>query len=152
MAAILVGGFFVFWLESYRKRQVEQKTIHQLSWQSALGIGLFQCIALWPGFSRSLATIGGGILCKLSLLQAIQFSFLLDLLTSLVATAYKLLKHGSEIFQTFDPSNVCLGIAMAFGVGLLTINLFIKYLEHHGLKIFGYYRILLALIFIFLIK
>lgn len=145
--SLLVGGGVILWLERLRqKKSGALNDIYKLPLRTAVIIGLFQTIALWPGFSRSLATIMGGIIVGLTLTQAIKFSFLLGLLTSSVATLYKLLKHGSEIFQSIPIDTYLLGIAVAFIVGISTISLFLRFLQKNGLKIFGYYRILIGLL------
>ena len=125
---------------------IDTKDLYAMSWTMALTIGLFQMVALWPGFSRSLATIMGGVCVGLGLIQAIRFSFLLGLLTSLVATGYKFLKNGSEIFMLMDGSTCFLGILVAFLIGTSTIYSFFKYLEKNGLSIFGYYRIFIGIL------
>ena len=148
--SLFVGGVIILWLERFRaKNPGHLDNVYALSLRSAIVIGLFQMIALWPGFSRSLATIIGGIFVGLTLIQAIRFSFLLGLLTSFVATVYKLLKHGSDIFQTIPMDTYVLGIIVAFLVGISTISLFLRFLQKNGLKIFGYYRILIGLLLSF---
>ncbi|MDR0755978.1 MAG: undecaprenyl-diphosphate phosphatase [Puniceicoccales bacterium] len=147
LAAVFVGGIFIFFVENYRKRQQVRWTLDNMPTRVALGIGLFQLIALWPGFSRSLATIVGGVMLGMSLVQSIHFSFLLGLLTSTVATGYKLLKSGSEMLQQLDVASMLMGTLVAFVVGMVTIHAFFGYLKKNGLRIFGYYRLGLAVIF-----
>ena len=145
--ALIIGGLAILWFENFRiNRQDKVEDIYQLSVRSALVVGAFQMLALWPGFSRSLATIMGGIFVGMCLKSAIHFSFLLGLLTSGVATFYKFFKHGAEIFQAMDVSSVMLGIGVAFVLGLSTIRIFLSYLRNHGLKIFGYYRVIIGVI------
>ncbi len=148
--SLFIGGAIILWLERFRaKHPGHIEDVYNLSLRSAIIIGLFQMIALWPGFSRSLATIMGGIIVGLTLIQAIKFSFLLGLLTSFVATVYKLLKHGSDIFQTIPMDTYLLGIVLAFIVGISTIALFLRFLQKNGLKIFGYYRLLIGVLLSF---
>lgn len=149
--ALIVGGIALLIVEYFRRRTNNNfKDLYAMSWTMALTIGFFQIIALWPGFSRSLATIIGGIYVGLNLIQAIRFSFLLGLLTSLVATSYKFLKNGNEILALMDGCTCFLGILVAFLVGTSTIYSFFKYLEKNGLSIFGYYRIFIGiLLFVF---
>jgi len=145
--ALILGGIAILLFENFRKKQPPRiENIYELSVKSAWIVGLFQMLALWPGFSRSLATIIGCICVGMCLKSAIHFSFLLGLLTSGVATFYKFFKHGAEIFQAIDVSNVLLGILVAFGLGMSTIHIFLAYLRNHGLKIFGYYRVVVGLI------
>ncbi|MDR1254460.1 MAG: undecaprenyl-diphosphate phosphatase [Puniceicoccales bacterium] len=147
LAAVFVGGIFIFFVENYRKRQQVRWTLDNMPIRVALGIGLFQLMALWPGFSRSLATIVGGVVLGMSLVQSIHFSFLLGLLTSTVATGYKFLKSGSEMLQQLDVVSMLTGIVVAFVVGMVTIHAFFGYLKKKGLGIFGYYRLGLTVIF-----
>ena len=149
--ALIVGGIILLVMEYLRRRSCRGfKDLYSMSWTMALTIGLFQMIALWPGFSRSLATIMGGVFVGLGLVQAIRFSFLLGLLTSLVATGYKFLKNGNEILMIMDGSACLVGVGVAFIIGMSTIYSFFKYLEKNGLSIFGYYRIFIGiLLFVF---
>lgn len=152
--ALVLGALAIFCVEArcLRKKSPMENvsSLFGLSTWTALGIGLFQVLALWPGLSRSLVTILGGVLLGLSLLQAIHFSFLLGLLTSGVATTYKLLTAGSEMLNTLSGSSMALGIGMAFIFGLATIHAFLGYLKTHGLRLFAYYRMVLALLFVIL--
>ncbi|MBP5191532.1 MAG: undecaprenyl-diphosphate phosphatase [Opitutales bacterium] len=148
---LIVGGFFIFWIERVREKSVGRyANIYELPFASAWVIGGFQCIALWPGFSRSLSTIIGGILVGFTLVQAIQFSFLLGLLTDSLATVYKFFKHGEELRQTIDGSTAWLGIVVAFLVGVSTIHGLFQFLQKNGLRVFGYYRILVGFLLLLL--
>ncbi|OQY16150.1 MAG: UDP-diphosphatase [Desulfobacteraceae bacterium 4572_35.1] len=121
-------------------------SIMQLSWRMALIIGFAQCIAMWPGVSRSLITIVGGVLVGLSLSAAVEFSFLLGLITLGAATAYDALKHGQVMLHTFEPLSLGVGVFFAFIAALVSVKWMVGYLNRHGLEIFGYYRVGLALI------
>lgn len=146
-SALIIGGLMLLIMEYLRTRQnCNFQDMYTMSWKTALCIGFIQIIALWPGFSRSLATIMGGIFVGLNLVQAIHFSFLLGLLTSLIATSYKFLKNGNEILTLMDGNTCFLGIFIAFLVGSSTIYYFFKYLQKNGLNIFGYYRIFIGLL------
>ena len=147
--AILFGGILIFFVEKSRKKHLKQKTsgtIFEISALSAFAIGLFQIVALWPGFSRSLSTIIGGICVGLTMMQAVNFSFLLGLLTTGVATVYKFLKSGNEMLSVLDVTSASIGILSAFVFGLATVYFFIKFLKGNGLMIFGIYRVVLAFI------
>jgi undecaprenyl-diphosphatase len=121
-------------------------SIVELSWRMALIIGFAQCIAMWPGVSRSLVTIVGGVLVGLSLSAAVEFSFLLGLITLSAATAYDALKHGQVMLQTFDALSLAVGVIFAFVAAVLSVKWMVGYLNRHGLAIFGYYRVALALV------
>ncbi len=100
VAAWAVGGAFLIWIAP-RIRQREGRPIEDVTWRIALIIGLAQCAALWPGVSRSLATILGGLAAGLSLAAAVEFSFLLGLLTLGAATAYKALDSGAAMVAAY---------------------------------------------------
>ncbi len=121
-------------------------SIIALSWRMALIIGFAQCIAMWPGVSRSLMTIVGGMVVGLSLSAAVEFSFLLGLITLSAATAYDTLKHGQVMLQTFDAISLAVGVLFAFFAAILSVKWMVGYLNSHGLAAFGYYRVGLALV------
>jgi undecaprenyl-diphosphatase len=115
---------------------------------SAFKIGLFQCIAMIPGVSRSAATIIGGLTQKLSKKQAAEFSFFLAVPTMLAASA----KSTLDVYQTnpeiFGKENLLLlliGAVVAFVVALLSVQFFMRIVQKHGFAPFGWYRIVLGL-------
>lgn len=145
--ALWVGGLMILLLEIYRKHHpARMDDVYQLTVHSAFIIGLFQIIALWPGFSRSLATIMGGIIVGFNLVQAINFSFLLGLLTSSIASGYKFLKGGTDFLNAIPWDTGLLGVLVAFMVGMSTIAVFLRYIKGNGLKIFGWYRIFIGIL------
>jgi undecaprenyl-diphosphatase len=101
---------------------------------------------MWPGVSRSLITIVGGVLVGMSLPAAVEYSFLLGVLTLGAATAYDALWHGQAMLQTFDPLALTVGLIFAFCSAVLAIKWMVAYLNRHGLAIFGYYRVVLAVV------
>ena len=146
---LILGSIGIFLMENFRKtHQPCCDDLYNLSVAKALCIGLLQTVALWPGFSRLLATVLGGIWVGLTLTQALRFSFLLGLLTTALATTYKFLKHGDVLLQTTDGVIVWIGIAVAFIIGIAVISLLFRFLQNNGLRFFGWYRLALgALIF-----
>jgi len=114
-AAWLVGGIFILAVLN-RRRLKEGTALESLGWQSALLIGLAQVIALWPGVSRSLVTIAGGLFAGLSMSAAVEFSFLLGLVTLGAATMYEALRQGHQIVQTFGVAAPVVGHLAAAGV------------------------------------
>jgi len=151
IVAWFVGGVAILvvsrWNQSKADRSSQSgRSILELTWKMALIIGLAQCIAMWPGVSRSLVTIVGGLLVGLSLSAAVEFSFLLGLITLSAATGYDALKHGQVMLQTFDALSLAIGVIFAFVAALLSVKWMVGYLNRHGLAIFGYYRVALALV------
>lgn len=116
-----------------------------LSLRLAFVIGLIQCLAMWPGVSRSLVTILGGVLVGLSVPAAVEFSFILGLVTLGSATGYELVKEGPAMLVQFGWAAPALGIAVAFVAAVIAVKWMVAYLNRHGLEIFGFYRIVLAL-------
>jgi undecaprenyl-diphosphatase len=111
----------------------------------AVIVGLAQCIAMWPGVSRSLITIVGGMLVGLSLPAAVELSFLLGVITLSAATAYDALKHGSEMLETYGMTPLLIGFGAAWLSAVLAVKWMVGYLKSHGMEIFGWYRVVLAI-------
>jgi undecaprenyl-diphosphatase len=141
-----MGGIILLFIDSLF-RNAEQEPDKEIKYSNAFIIGLFQAISMIPGVSRSAATIVGGLTQKLNRKSAVEFSFFLAVPTMFVATAYKLFQfykegegfHGQEI------GLLLIGNVVAFGVAMLAIKFFITYLQKHGFRVFGIYRILAAI-------
>ena len=150
VVAWLVGGLAILVVSRRNRRNSRSArpaagTLDYLTWKMALIIGVAQCIAMWPGTSRSLVTIVGGMLVGLNLPAAVEYSFLLGVVTLTAATGYDALKHGQIMMQTFDPQAMAIGVFFAFVAAVLSVKWMVTYLNRHGLAIFGYYRVALAL-------
>ena len=156
VAAWFVGGIailLVSWWQASRQEKTHQSglSLESLTWKMAVVVGLIQCIAMWPGVSRSLVTIVGGVLVGLSLSAAVEFSFLLGLLTLSAATVYDGLKYGKEMVQSFGLFALFVGFLGAWVSAVLAVKWMVAYLKKHGMQIFGYYRIALGLVVTLLI-
>jgi undecaprenyl-diphosphatase len=130
------------------------RDIEDLSWRHALLIGFLQCLAMWPGTSRSMVTILGGMATGMRPRQAAEFSFLLGLPTLGGACVYKLAKDLSReesMFETLGVVPVLVGIAVATVSAGLAIRWLVDYLSRHGLAIFGWYRIVLSIVLVVLL-
>ncbi|HOY48479.1 MAG TPA: undecaprenyl-diphosphate phosphatase [Flavobacteriales bacterium] len=148
---LLIGGVVLLYVDNWFK--TEDSTT-QITNQSALYIGLFQCIALIPGVSRSAATIIGGMTQGLSRKTAAEFSFFLAVPTMAAASGYKLLKvflKGDPTVITDNLSILLFGNVVAFIVALLAIRFFIGFLTKHGFRLFGWYRIVVGAIILILL-
>ncbi|MBI69098.1 MAG: UDP-diphosphatase [Phycisphaerae bacterium] len=148
IAALALGGVLMLFVTPWQKKTYESgdrsyTDIESLSWKQALIIGLLQCIAMWPGTSRSMMTIVGGMAVGLKPKHAAEFSFLLGLPTLGGATVYKLFKS-SEALQTMDTTAAIIGLVSAFIAAALAIQWLVSYLTKHGLTLFGWYRLGLA--------
>ncbi len=140
--AILIVG----WTRRGERDPHKGKSLEELTWQLALIIGFLQCIAMWPGVSRSLVTIVGGVVVGLRLAAAVEFSFLLGLITLGAATCYDGLKHGRDMLDTYSPLTLAVGLVFAALSAALAVKWMVAYLNRHGLQIFGYYRVALAVV------
>lgn len=122
--------------------------LENLTWKRALLIGVLQCVAMWPGTSRSMMTIVGGMVVGLRPRQAAEFSFLLGLPTLGGACVYSLAKDvmGTEqnMFATLGPPALIVGIAVATFSAAIAIKWLVGYLGRHGVAIFGWYRLALC--------
>ena len=141
---ILYGVLFIVVENRNRGRRPAVRRIADITWGQAFAIGLFQCLALIPGTSRSGATILGGILLGLSRKTASEYTFFLAIPVMFGASLLKLLKFGS--FTGGEFFILLVGMAVAFGVSILAIRFLMKYIRNHNFKLFGYYRIVLGII------
>ncbi|HEY1056639.1 MAG TPA: undecaprenyl-diphosphate phosphatase, partial [Emticicia sp.] len=149
--SMVLGGFILVFIDKY----FENKAIKaNISYPDAVKIGLFQCIAMIPGVSRSAASIIGGMFQGLSRKDSAEFSFFLAVPTMFAASAYKLLKSykaGTLTFSSDELQLLAVGNIVAFIVAMIAIKFFISYLQKYGFKVFGYYRIIVGLIILGLI-
>ena len=149
---LVVGGLFMLFVDKWFSKTTANQ---EVGWKRALKIGFFQCIAMIPGVSRSMATIVGGMTTKLTRKNAAEFSFFLAVPTMAAAGGYKLLKllmdpAGSAMLQE-NMLTLLIGNVIAFIVALGAIKFFIEFLTRHGFKAFGYYRIIVGSILLVLL-
>jgi undecaprenyl-diphosphatase len=153
LAALFVGGVWMVWLGG--RPRPGREDLFSIPWATALGIGCFQTLALWPGTSRSMVTIAGGMLLGLSTVAAAEFSFLLGLPTLGAACVHDLVGNLREAAATGAPSMIqqlgagplLLGIVVATVAAAIAVKWLIGFLTRHGLAPFGWYRIALAIVF-----
>jgi undecaprenyl-diphosphatase len=141
-----IGGIILLFIDRLFKH-TESEPDKDVKYSNAFVIGLFQAISMIPGVSRSAATIVGGLTQKLNRKSAVEFSFFLAVPTMFVATAFKLFQYyrEGEGFHGQEIGLLLIGNIVAFGVALVTIKFFITYLQKHGFRVFGIYRILAAI-------
>ena len=140
---LVVGGIFMLFCDKIFNHGSDDT---KLTERKALYIGLFQCIAMIPGVSRSMATIVGGMAQKLTRKAAAEFSFFLAVPTMCAASGYKLLKlivsdEGIQLL-TNNLGVLIIGNVVAFVVALLAMKWFVAFLTKYGFKVFGIYRII----------
>jgi undecaprenyl-diphosphatase len=148
--SFVLGGIILIFID----RWLNPRNEVPVTYGRAFKIGLFQCIAMVPGVSRSAATIIGGMAQGLTRKQAAEFSFFLAVPTLAGASVYKAYKSWKEVPEIFDGENVKLlliGNVVAFIVAMLAIKLFISFLTKYGFKIFGWYRVIFGLLLLVLL-
>ena len=142
---LVIGGVFMLFVDKLFAATDDNQ---EIDWKRALKIGFFQCIAMIPGVSRSMATIVGGMSTKLSRKNAAEFSFFLAVPTMAAAAGYKLLKlvldPASATMLTDNLVTLLIGNVVAFIVAMAAIKFFIGFLTKYGFKAFGYYRIVVG--------
>lgn len=158
--ALAVGGVVMLLLKNWQRKffHGEDGTesadarsfidIEHLTWRRALFIGFLQCLAMWPGTSRSMTTIVGGMFIGLRPRQAAEYSFLLGLPTLGGACVYKgaqnILGDGPDMFEVLGVLPLLVGFLVATVSATLAIKWLVGYLSRHGVALFGWYRIVLA--------
>lgn len=141
---LVIGGVFMLYCDKLFNKGSENT---KLTERRAFMVGLFQCISMIPGVSRSMATIVGGMSQRLTRKAAAEFSFFLAVPTMFAATLYKmykLLKDGGVEMITDNMTTLIVGNVVAFIVAMLAIKFFIAYVTKYGFKAFGWYRIIVG--------
>ena len=148
---LVLGGVFMLFCDKIFNKGSEDTPFTE---KRALMVGLFQCISMIPGVSRSMATIVGGMAQRMTRKAAAEFSFFLAVPTMLGATVYKvykLVKEGGMEIITDNLSTLIIGNAVAFIVALLAIKFFISFVTKYGFKAFGWYRIIVGVVILVLL-
>lgn len=138
--ALVVGGILILVIERV-KPTPRINTVDELSWKDALKLGFAQSLALFPGVSRSGATIMGGLMFGLSRTAATEFSFFVAIPTMFAATGYDLLKNWSSLHSA-DFGYFAVGFICAFLSASAVVKMLLHYVAKHDFSIFAYYRIL----------
>jgi undecaprenyl-diphosphatase len=163
VAAWIIGGVAILGTAWWRRKNPPRSggvDLEHLTWQLALIIGFLQCIAMCPGTSRSLMTICGGLLVGLSVSAAVEYSFLLGVLTLTAATvkeaadkvtdfgpAYNTLFGGTKLMiHQYGVMPMLVGLVAAAVSAALAVKWLVSYLKRHGLSVFGWYRIALGVV------
>jgi len=151
---MIAGGVILLFIDNFFKANTIGEE-NNISFSKAFVIGCFQVLSvLFPGLSRSAATIIGGMTQKLTRNLAAEFSFYLAVPTMFAASAksfYDVYKEHPEVLVKNNMTTLGIGAVIAFVVALLAIRFFINYLQKHGFKIFGFYRIILGIVMLVLL-
>lgn len=144
IGAWFVGGIVILlWPESANRRG---RALEVITWRDGLIIGVAQCLALWPGVSRSLVVILAALAIGMSIRASVEFAFLLGLVTLGAATLYEMLDKGGTIVDQFGVAAPVVGFVAAFLSAAFAVVWMVAYVQRHGLKLFGWYRIAIAVI------
>jgi undecaprenyl-diphosphatase len=151
---MLIGGIILLFVDNlFKNPTIDHES--EISNGKSFAIGVWQCLAMIPGTSRSAASIVGGMQQKLTRRVAAEFSFFLAVPTMLAATGYKLLKAYKEnpamLHNHANLHALIIGNIIAFIVAMIAIKFFIGFLQKHGFKLFGYYRIIAGILLLILI-
>lgn len=148
IASLVVGAGLMFWAESWRKRRGPAldapKEMADLTPREAIQIGLMQCLALWPGMSRSMATMVGGYFCGLAPARAAEFAFLVGIPVLGGAAVYKAAQTGPAMLAVFGWAEMLIGGIAALISAVLAVRFLVKWLQKFGLGAFAVYRLILA--------
>ncbi len=143
--AWLVGGLAILALVKTGLLERAGVELGRITTRQAVLIGILQAVALWPGVSRSLVTIVAGVLVGLSLRAAVEFSFLLGLVTLSAATVLTAISEGDLLIDTFGIVTPLVGLVVAFVAAVISVRWMVTWLQSRGLDVFGYYRVVIAL-------
>jgi undecaprenyl-diphosphatase len=150
--SLVTGGIVLILIDKKVVRQDSRvNNLEDISFRNAFFIGLIQCFSMIPGVSRAAATITGGVFNGLDKKQATEFSFLLAVPTMFAATGYDLLKT-SVIFSRQEIFLLVTGLLIAFFTAWIAVKIFLKIVENYGFKHFGYYRIIIGIIFLIIMN
>ncbi|MGC3973158.1 MAG: undecaprenyl-diphosphate phosphatase [Nitrospira sp.] len=148
--SLIVGGVIILVVERMQSR-VRVKELLQVTPRSALLVGLAQCASLIPGMSRSGSTIVGGLLAGLDRRVATEYSFFLALPTMIIATIYQMLKSQASFSQD-DYVALGIGLVVSFVVAWAVIAAFLTFVQRHSLSVFAYYRMVLGVIVLLVVR
>lgn len=150
IGSLVVGALLMLWAERWRKANsgigYSRNSPADLSPNKSVGIGFAQCLALWPGMSRSMVTIVAGYLAGLSPAKAAEFSFLVGLPTLGGAAVFKAWKSGAAMIAVFGWSHVLIGTFVASISAAVAVKFLVAFLSRRGLAIFAWYRLALAVV------
>ena len=148
--SLIVGGVILILIDKWLiNTQRKTEELEKISYKNSFYIGLVQCLSMIPGTSRAAATIIGGVLNGLDKKQATEFSFLLAVPTMFAASGYDLIKTNIDFTQD-QMILLASGLAIAFVSAWIAVKIFVQLVSRYGFKYFGYYRIILGALFLWI--
>lgn len=141
-AALAAGAVWILLVERYG-RQARVEDVDSLTWKEALAVGLFQCLSLWPGMSRSAATILGGMMSGVDRKTATEYSFLAAVPIMIAATTYEFYKS-CRLLDASHLGLLAVGFAVAFVSAWVAVKSFLHFVGRHTLVPFAWYRLALS--------
>ncbi|HTL39813.1 MAG TPA: undecaprenyl-diphosphate phosphatase [Methylomirabilota bacterium] len=149
--SLFLGGLVLIIFEWLHKEKIsDTEELTKITYKQAFLVGCFQAVAIVPGVSRAAATIVGGMLMGIKRRTIVEFSFMLAIPTMAAATGLDLIKNYHVIFSS-SLDLLLVGFVTAFIVALFSIKFFLKYIQKHSFRAFGVYRIIIAIIFWFIV-
>lgn len=148
---LIVGAILLIYLEKKYRRKATVKRMEDINYGQAFKIGIFQCLALWPGMSRSGSTIMGAWVCGLNNTAAAEFSFFLALPAMVGASGLKLVKADFASYSSNEVIALIIGFIVAFLVALLVVDRFIAFLKKKPMKVFAVYRLAIGFLILMLV-
>jgi undecaprenyl-diphosphatase len=142
--ALIVGGFLILYIER-KVYQPRINSVDEMRWPDALKVGFAQALAMFPGTSRSGATIMGGLIFGLSRKTATEFSFFLAIPTMFAATIYDVYKNW-DILRLEDLPVFAVGFVASFVAAMLSVRALVRYISNHDFTVFAWYRIVFGVI------
>jgi undecaprenyl-diphosphatase len=149
LLALLIGGIALIVFERFQKSTDTEVDFSEITYRKAFLIGLFQAIAVIPGVSRSAATIVGGSLIGVSKRTIVEFSFMLAVPTMLAASGLELVKGRSALAGNYGM--LAVGFVVSFITAIVAIKSFLGYIKKHDFSVFGWYRVVLAVVYFLVI-
>ena len=146
LSGLFIGGVGLIIVEKlvpYKIKQTDNKT--NVTFRQAIIIGLWQCLALWPGMSRSAATIVGGISAGLNRVSATSFSFVIAVPLICIISIYDIISSSNQLVLS-DFGWIGLGMLISYFVAIITMKWFLKFVKSKGLLVFGVYRIIISIV------
>ena len=148
LSALIIGGVLLIIFERYHNRSEAEVDFGEITYRKAVLIGLFQCIAMVPGVSRSAATIVGGSMIGISKRTIVEFSFILAIPTMGAATVLDVFENYESLSTNLDA--LAVGFVVSFITAIVAIKSFLAFIKKKAFSAFGWYRIVLAVVFFFL--